>query len=182
MEALSAMTGPTDREHSIEVQLPFVQRIWPGLPVLPIAVGEGAAEVGARLLARVVSEGAILVVSTDLSHYHDAATAHRLDARTAAAIEALDEGSIDPEDACGSQAVRVALAWARDAGLRARLLERRDSRDAGGDANRVVGYGAFTIEPPMAGRTIDQAADVADDTADDLRPPLPVRAMREGSI
>ena len=149
------------QEHSIEVQLPFVQRVWPGIPVLPIAVGEGAAEAGAHLLARVVSEVAILVVSTDLSHYHDAATAHRLDARTAAAIEALDEASIDPEDACGSQAVRVALAWARGAGLRPRLLERRDSSDAGGDANRVVGYGAFTIERPMAGMPTDQTADVA---------------------
>jgi AmmeMemoRadiSam system protein B len=124
-------------------------------------VGEGAAEEGAHLLARVVSEAAILVVSTDLSHYHDAATADRLDARTAAAIEALDEGSIEPEDACGSQAVRVALAWARAAGLRVRLLERRDSSDAGGDTHRVVGYGAFSIERPTTAGSTGQTADAA---------------------
>jgi hypothetical protein len=98
------------------------------------------------LLAAIMTEDAMLVVSTDLSHYHEADTARRLDSRSAAAIVALEHTSLDPGDACGCDALRASIAWARSAGLDARLLDLRNSADTAGDPRRVVGYGAFAIE------------------------------------
>lgn len=138
-------------EHSIEVQLPFLQRLWPDgswPPVLPIAVGQGPPEALARSLAAILDDDSLLVVSTDLSHYRSAAEARRLDTRTAAAIEALDHGAIGDDDACGCQPVRAALLWVRQKGLTVRLLDLRDSAHTAGSPDRVVGYGAFAIEGP----------------------------------
>jgi AmmeMemoRadiSam system protein B len=132
-------------EHSIEVQLPFVLRCFPGVPVLPVAVGWGDPVRGADLVAQVLTGDTLLVVSTDLSHYHDAKTARALDARTAAAVEALDLERLSPEDACGVDALRVGVAWARRHGWQIRLLDVRNSADTAGDPDRVVGYGAFAI-------------------------------------
>jgi hypothetical protein len=71
--------GPHRSEHSLEVQLPFIQRVCPGVPVLPIAVGGHAPGQAVAMLTAIMSEEAMLVVSTDLSHYHEADTARRLD-------------------------------------------------------------------------------------------------------
>ena len=152
-EALIAAGASIDEvphrgEHSIEVQLPFLQRCLPGVPVLPVAVGRGSAVEAAGILAAALSDDAVLVVSTDLSHYHDAATARRLDARTAAAVEALDLESLGPDDACGIDPLRAAIAWARLRGHRIELLDLRNSADTAGDPARVVGYGAFAIMSP----------------------------------
>ncbi len=138
--------GPHRSEHSLEVQLPFIQRVCPGVPVLPIAVGRYPRRQEVDLLAAIMTEDAMLVVSTDLSHYHDADTARRLDSRTAAAVVALDDAGLDSESACGCDALRLSIAWARGAGLDARLLDLRNSADTAGDPDRVVGYGAFAIE------------------------------------
>jgi hypothetical protein len=141
---------PHRSEHSIEVQLPFIGRIWPDTPVIPIAVGSVEPDAGAELLAAILPEDAMLVVSSDLSHYHDADTARRLDARCAAAIEDLDDTSLGPEQACGHDALRVAMAWARRLGLQASLLDLRNSSDTGGDAISVVGYGSFALQGSAA--------------------------------
>lgn len=132
-------------EHSIEVQLPFLQRCFPGVPVLPVAVGSGSPLEAADVLAAALPDDAMLVVSTDLSHYRDATTARRLDARTAAAVEALDVSALGPDDACGAAPLRAAIAWARRNGYRIELLDLRSSADTAGDPSRVVGYGAFAI-------------------------------------
>ncbi|MEA2025699.1 MAG: AmmeMemoRadiSam system protein B [Chloroflexota bacterium] len=137
---------PHRSEHSLEVQLPFIQRVCPGVPVLPIAVGRYPHKREVDLLTSIMTEDAVLVVSTDLSHYHDADTARRLDSRTAAAVVALDDASLDSESACGCDALRLSIAWARGSGLDARLLDLRSSADTAGDPDRVVGYGAFAIE------------------------------------
>jgi len=140
-------------EHSLEVQLPFIQRVCPGVPVLPIAVGRHSPRHAVSLLTTIMTEDAILVVSTDLSHYHDADTARRLDSRSAAAVVALDYESLGPSDACGCSALRSSIAWALDAGLEARLLDLRSSADTAGDPRRVVGYGAFALERPDTATT-----------------------------
>jgi MEMO1 family protein len=132
-------------EHSIEVQLPFVQRCFPGVPVLPVAVGWGDPLRGADAVGQVLTGDTLLVVSTDLSHYHDAATARALDARTAATVEAQDLERLRHEDACGVDSLRVGVAWARRSACRIRLLDLRNSADTAGDPDRVVGYGAFDI-------------------------------------
>lgn len=136
---------PHRAEHSIEVQLPFLQRCLPGVAVLPVAVGHGPPRVGAEALDEALSAEALLVVSTDLSHYHGAATARRLDARTAAAVEDLAVDELQAADACGVDALRMGLAWAVRRGYRVARLDLRNSADTAGDPTRVVGYGAFGI-------------------------------------
>jgi hypothetical protein len=87
----------------------------------------------------------LVVVTSDLSHYHDYETARARDSRTAAAIVAGDPGEIADDDACGAEAVRGLLLAARDRGLAVRLLDLRSSGDTAGDRERVVGYGAFAV-------------------------------------
>ena len=132
---------PHSAEHALEVELPYLQRrAAPDLRVLPVAIGHGGVDLVARLAA-----DALVVVSTDLSHYHDDATARLLDRRTADRVLALDADAIGDRDACGAAALRALLRHARTAGWTCTLLELRTSADASGDTRRVVGYGAFAF-------------------------------------
>ena len=81
------------REHSLEVQLPFLQVVAPGVPVVPMLTGDVDAVAGADVVQEVLDEKTLLLVSSDLSHYHDAASARRLDSETVAAIERLESRS-----------------------------------------------------------------------------------------
>jgi hypothetical protein len=136
--------GAHEAEHSIEVQLPFLQRLLGHvLRFVPIAVGgQTGAETALRALDRWAD---LVVVSTDLSHFHDAGTARALDRRTADAVVALDPSAIGPGDACGGAGLRGLLVHARRDGRRVELLDLRTSADTAGDPDRVVGYGAFAI-------------------------------------
>jgi MEMO1 family protein len=140
---------PHDREHSLEVQLPFLQvALGPDVAITPVAVGMSQSPDTARLVAGLMEEagdGAVLLCSTDLSHYHDLATATRLDEATAAAICGLRPREISTQDACGVFALRGTVAWAADTGRSARRLALRTSADATGHDDRVVGYPAFAI-------------------------------------
>jgi AmmeMemoRadiSam system protein B len=137
--------GPHAPEHALEVQLPFLQRVLAdGFTVLPIAVGMTSPEEVAELIAALRAE-ALLVVSSDLSHYHDDATAKRLDRRTADAVCGRDPSRIGLDDACGVYALRGIVEHARRADLDVELLDLRTSADTAGDASRVVGYGAFAL-------------------------------------
>lgn len=137
---------PHAHEHALEVQLPFLQRVLgKRLRFLPIAVGQMPCEDVATVLSSLAPHTDIVVVSTDLSHYHDLATARLLDRRTSDAIRALDAGAIGPSDVCGVFALRGAVAFACQAGMSIRLLDLRTSGDTSGDPARVVGYGAFAI-------------------------------------
>lgn len=133
-------------EHSLEVQLPFLQRVAAGpFTVLPIAVGLSTVEVSAAVLAAAAGPGAVLLCSTDLSHYQDEATADRQDARTVRAVLDLAPARIGAADACGAFALRGLLGYARNAGLRPALLDRSTSGRASGDTGRVVGYASFAF-------------------------------------
>jgi hypothetical protein len=85
------------------------------------------------------------VISSDLSHYHDQATATGRDRRTAAAIVARMAERVGDDDACGARPIRGLLAVARRRGLDVRLLDLRTSADTAGEPDRVVGYRAFAI-------------------------------------
>ena len=134
-------------EHSLEVQLPFLQTVLPGVPVLPLLVGQVTAAEGAEVLLPLWQDPSVLVVvSSDLSHYEPAASARRHDARTAAAICALDAVGVGDADACGARPLRVLLALAAADPATVRLLDLRTSADTAGTPDRVVGYGAFAVE------------------------------------
>jgi AmmeMemoRadiSam system protein B len=133
-------------EHSLEVQLPFLQRALPGVSVLPLVAGRCPAGMVADVL-ELTWGGAetLVVVSTDLSHYHRAAQARIQDARTAAAVVACTWEAIGPDDACGVVPLRGALEFARRHALAVEQLDLRNSAETAGPAERVVGYGAFAI-------------------------------------
>ena len=141
--------APHALEHSLEVQLPFLQRALPeAVRVLPIVVGMSTMEDVAWAIAAAVAldpPGTVVLCSTDLSHYLDEASAQSQDARTEQAILALDADGVGIRDACGVFALRGLLGWARSAELKAARLHRCTSADVTGDRSRVVGYGAFAF-------------------------------------
>jgi MEMO1 family protein len=149
LPAVTWSAGAHAREHSIEVQLPFLQRsLGPDISIVPVAVGR----VESRLLADVISvlwtdDSTAVVVSTDLSHYQDQATAERLDRHTAAAILRQDPLAIGERAACGRYPLRALLDVTRERSLRVRQLDLRTSADTTGDRSNVVGYGAFAAYP-----------------------------------
>jgi MEMO1 family protein len=143
--------APHVREHALEVQLPFLQRALGEIEIVPLLVGDARPEDVAAVLARLWggAETAI-VVSSDLSHYHDADMARRHDAATANAIERGDGAQLEPDDACGFLPIAGLLAETRTRGLRARRLDLRNSGDTAGSKDRVVGYGAWSFGMPAA--------------------------------
>jgi AmmeMemoRadiSam system protein B len=129
------------------VQLPFLQRVFgETFTFLPVAVSELPARVAADLIGEFLGEpGTLVLVSTDLSHYHDLATARRLDRRTADAVVARNPAALGEGDACGIFALRGLVELARRKNLAIEELDLRTSGDTAGDPDRVVGYGAFAI-------------------------------------
>ncbi len=135
------------QEHSIEVELPLLQTVLSEFSLVPLAVGDATPEEVSQVLEMLWGGPETrFVISSDLSHYCDAHTAHRLDSATAKAIEALKPGDISDESACGRTAIRGLLQAARRHSLCARTLDLRNSGDTGGPRDRVVGYGAFAFE------------------------------------
>lgn len=133
-------------EHSLEVHLPFLQRLLPQVPVLPLVVGDTLPEDVAQLVAALSHEiGTLIVVSTDLSHFLDYESALSKDAGTTAAINALSE-DIDPYQACGCRPLNGVLRYAREQGWTAATLDVRNSGDTAGTPDRVVGYGAYVLQ------------------------------------
>jgi len=134
-------------EHSLEVHLPFLQRVLGDtFTLVPLVVGDASYEAVEEVLNRLWDgDETLIVISSDLSHYHDYVTARRLDTATSAAIEALDPYAIDHEQACGRIPVGGLLLAARDHGLRARTLDLRNSGDTAGPRDQVVGYGAYAF-------------------------------------
>ena len=131
------------REHSLEVQVPFLQRLLPDALIVPVLVGEAtAAEVQAVLEALWGGPETLIIVSSDLSHYHPYSEAQSLDGAT---VDSILDGRADltGEDACGCLAVNGLVRAAHRHGLRAELIDVRNSGDTAGDRDRVVGYGAF---------------------------------------
>jgi hypothetical protein len=138
-------------EHSLEVQLPFLQRALGDFTLVPLVVGDASAEEVAEVLERLwLGDETLLVISSDLSHYLDYASARRVDAETCRAIEQLRPEALDRDSACGRVAVRGLLLAARRHGLVPRTLDLRNSGDTAGDRRRVVGYGAWSFSPSAA--------------------------------
>jgi len=133
-------------EHSLEVQLPFLQSVLDDFTLLPMSVGDATSgEVAAVLDGCWGGPETLVVISTDLSHYHRYADAVALDARTAAAIVARRPDAVRDEDACGARPLRGLLQSAVERGLTVEQLDLRNSGDTAGDLSRVVGYGAFAV-------------------------------------
>ncbi len=134
------------REHSLEVHLPFLQTVLEDFRLVPLAVGDATpAEVAEVLDALLEGAETLLVISSDLSHYHPYDIARKLDAETAAAIEALRPEAIGRDRACGRIPIQGLLALARRKGWRVRRADLRNSGDTAGPREQVVGYGAWAF-------------------------------------
>jgi AmmeMemoRadiSam system protein B len=132
-------------EHSLEVQLPFLQVVLPSFELLPIATGLAPASQVARALEAVWNgPSTLIVVSSDLSHYHTYAEARRLDDQTSASILGR-RSDLSDEQACGSCGINGLMEVVRAKGLVVELLDQRNSGDTAGDRSRVVGYGSYAV-------------------------------------
>ena len=132
-------------EHSLEVQLPFLQAVLGDFSLVPLAVGHVSAAQVAEVLERLWGgDETLIVISSDLSHYLPYEVARQADATSAAHILAL-EAQLNHQQACGATPVNGLLLAARQHGLQAHPIDLRNSGDTAGDKARVVGYGAFTF-------------------------------------
>jgi hypothetical protein len=129
-------------EHSLEVQLPFLQTVLHDFKLLPLAVGmAGDRDVAEVLETLWDGPETLIVISSDLSHFHDYDTARRIDSMTAQSI--LGGIAVTHEQACGGTPVNGLILAAKRHGLTPHLLDLRNSGDTVGDPSRVVGYAAF---------------------------------------
>lgn len=134
---------PHGPEHSLEVQLPFLQYGLDDFSLLPLAVGQASPQLVAQTLETLWGDDeTLIVISSDLSHYLPYDQARQMDQQTCARILTAQE-AIRPQEACGAYPINGLILAARRHGLQGKLLDLRNSGDTAGDKNRVVGYAAF---------------------------------------
>jgi len=140
------MDSAHEQEHSLEVQLPFLQTVLTNFKVVPLVVGDADKNAVAAVIERLWGDDSTLfVISSDLSHYNDYITAQSMDNRTCAAIELLQPDDIHCEQACGRNPLNGLLEVARHRHMRVETLGLCNSGDTSGDRSRVVGYGAWAL-------------------------------------
>ena len=143
-EFVTQTDAPHAPEHALEVALPFLQTILSSFRLVPLVVGDAAPQEVACLLQQLWGgPETLIVISSDLSHYHSHETAQRLDLATAEAIEQGDWVSLGSSQACGWVAVAGLLIESRRRGLEVCRLALCNSGDTAGSRDRVVGYGAW---------------------------------------
>jgi MEMO1 family protein len=136
-------------EHSLEVQLPFLQAALGQFSLVPIVAGDAPPEAVAALLdALWGGPETLIVISTDLSHHLDYRTCQATDRRTADAIERFDANALGPDSACGRVPLGGLLVVARRRGPTIARLDLRNSGDTAGLRDRVVGYGSWVLFEP----------------------------------
>jgi AmmeMemoRadiSam system protein A len=139
---------PETWEHSVEVQVPFLQTVLKSFKILPVVIGEADPEQVATVLAPMIDDKTIVVASSDLSHYHTYEAAKGLDDRCVKAICDVDVDAMRTQEACGKLPILALLHLARQKGWKAQLLDYRNSGDVTGDKDRVVGYTAVAFYAP----------------------------------
>lgn len=132
-------------EHSLEVHLPFLQRVLPAFKLIPLVAGDASPVEVSRLLEQVWGgEETLIVISSDLSHYHPYNKARALDKVTSEKIQRLDT-NLSGDEACGCRPINGLMHFARQRGYRIEEVDLRNSGDTSGDADRVVGYGSYVV-------------------------------------
>jgi len=143
--------APHAWEHALEVQLPFLQTVLDEFRVVPLVVGQATPRDVAEILDMLWGdERTLIVVSSDLSHYHEYALAAQIDSATVASLLELDP-VIDHEQACGATANDAMILCAKRRGLRPRLIDLRNSGDTAGARDRVVGYCSIAFDAGAEG-------------------------------
>ena len=132
-------------EHCLEVQLPFLQKIFSNFKIVPILAGNIEPERIALLFEEIETDVDLIIISSDLSHYNSYERAQEMDREVSDSIEKLQPGSIRAEQACGYKAVQGFLLYAKKRGMIPRTLSLNNSGDTAGDRSSVVGYGSFAF-------------------------------------
>jgi len=133
-------------EHSLEVQLPFLQMILGDFTLIPLVVGDANRHDVAEVISRLWGgDETLIVISTDLSHYHEYHEAQKMDRTTSDAIEHLKPDIIGYDDACGRNGLKGMMTVAIEKNLQADILDLRNSGDTAGSKDQVVGYGAYVF-------------------------------------
>lgn len=133
-------------EHSLEVHLPFLQSALDSFQLVPLVVGDTSAEDVAEVLEKLWGgDETLIVISSDLSHYHDYKTAQEMDSATSNAIERLAFEDIGRDQACGRTPVSGLLLVARRKHMHSQTIDLRNSGDTAGPRDQVVGYGAYVL-------------------------------------
>lgn len=139
---------PETWEHSVEVQVPFLQKTLKDFKLVPVVVGNADPEEIAKALADRLDDKTIIVASSDLSHYHPYSAAKELDSRCVKAICDVAVDQMKTQEACGRAPVMALLYLAHQKGWKAQLLDYRNSGDVTGEKDRVVGYAAVAFYSP----------------------------------
>jgi len=139
---------PETWEHSVEVQVPFLQETLTNFKILPIIFGEVDPKQVARVLAGLIDDNTVIVASSDLSHYHAYDVAKDLENHCIQAILSLDIDGMKTQEACGKLPILTLMHLAREKGWKAQLLDYRNSGDVTGEKDRVVGYSAIAFYEP----------------------------------
>ena len=150
-----------EHEHCLEMQWPFISLIAPHVHILPLIIGAASpAEVKKLLDAVWGGDETMILISSDLSHYHPYVEAQELDKKTNQMIETLQPQLVS-ENACGHRAINGALLKAIDLNMRVTGVDRRNSGDTAGPKDRVVGYASYVFEYPETARlTLAQRHDI----------------------
>jgi AmmeMemoRadiSam system protein B len=144
---------PHAQEHSLEVQLPFLQCLFDGFELVPLVVGSADAGHVSSVLATVANDAStLLLASSDLSHYLPYAQARRVDTATHERIMAFAD-DLRGEQACGALALNGLLRLAKQRQAAISCLALLNSGDTAGDRSRVVGYAAYAIDDDRSART-----------------------------
>jgi AmmeMemoRadiSam system protein B len=152
---LSGVEGPDfisvneaahELEHSLEVQLPFLQVVLGSFTLIPLVAGDAsAAEVAEVLSTLWGGPETLIVISSDLSHYESYRTGRAMDTAASKAIVELNPRALDFDNACGLVPIAGLLHIAKQKGMRAELIDLRSSGDTAGPKDQVVGYGAYAF-------------------------------------
>lgn len=144
-EGLNYSDKAHQQEHALEVQLPFLQRVFSSFSLVPILLGDTAPAQVLTVMETVWGlKNTLVLVSSDLSHFHPYQEACDIDRNTSAAI-CHRKGNLVGEQACGYQGINALLQLAEKRDLQVKMLKLENSGDTAGDRNRVVGYGAYGV-------------------------------------
>jgi AmmeMemoRadiSam system protein A len=139
---------PDTWEHSVEVQVPFLQKTLRDFKILPVVFGDADPEKVAQVLGEIIDDKTVVIASSDLSHYHSYDVARELDNRCVRAICNLDMDEMKHQEACGQLPILTLMHLARQKGWKPQLLDCRNSGDITSEKDRVVGYAAVAFHEP----------------------------------